>query len=305
MQNTACGERKEGVARLEFTTGNTVSLFCGAIMINNSTTQKWNRLAQKTRDTQFLQEMIRGLNASPYEAAAILDSVYKIYGSTAWTDGTLQPGQFLFQVLAIDNPPSVALSRSKQISVTLTLDQPNEDLPIRQQHGVVELRRHRLQRMAHEAFQQGGVLTVEDLANRIFNCGERTLCRDLTALRKKNISVPLRSTINDMGRTISHRSLIVQEWLQGKEYSDIARSTFHSVASIQNYIEKFKRVVVLSNENYDVYTIAFLVKLSVPLVKEYHRLSQQLPIVSHRKKDLETFTKKNLLPPPAPMERVR
>jgi hypothetical protein len=43
--------------------------------------------------------------------------------------------------------------------------------------------------MAEEAFQQGGLLTLEDLAN-LFNCGVRTLVNDLRALRKDHLVPP-------------------------------------------------------------------------------------------------------------------
>ena len=49
-----------------------------------------------------------------------------------------------------------------------------------------------------------------------------------------------------MGRAISHRTLIIKEWLLGKEYSDIARKSNHSVDAVANYIGKFKRVVCLA-----------------------------------------------------------
>ncbi len=263
-------------------------------MINNSSLQKWNRLSEKQLDTQFINEIISGLQCSPFEANAIVDSVYKIYAPYFQTNGSIKPGQILFQVLSIDNHPSVALADSKQISVTLTFDNPTEDLEIRKRLGVIGLRQHRIQRVCNEAYQQGGLLTVEDLACRLFNCGERTICRDLQVFRKNNIVLPLRSTIKDMGRTISHRSLIVKYWLKGKEYSDISRDTFHSVQSVKNYVDKFKRVIALSEENYDVHTIAFLIKISSPLVEEYFHIYQNGDITAHRRKELKTYLKKNL-----------
>src|SRR3954470_20234898 len=81
---------------------------------------------------------------------------------------------------------------------------------------------------------------LEDLAHRLLNCGERTLCRDLAVLRKHHVLLPLRSQIKDMGRSLSHRSTIVRLWLGGKEYSEIARTSCHSVAAVQNYVDKFK-----------------------------------------------------------------
>jgi hypothetical protein len=157
---------------------------------------------------------------------------------------------------------------------------------------VAALRRHRMQRMAVEAFQQGGLLTLEDLANRLFNCGQRTLSRDLEALRREGVVLPLRSTIKDMGRSICHRSVIVEQWLQGKEYSEIARNTHHSVPSVENYISKFKRVVALLENGHEVNTIAFLVKVSASLVGSYRQLYQSLSGVPHRRRELKDFLKK-------------
>jgi hypothetical protein len=288
------GEWKEGVARLEFTKEITLK-FLWYIMINNSSLQKWNRLSEKRLDTQFINEIISGLQCSPFEAKAILDSVYKIYAPYFQSNGSLKPGQILFQVLSIDNNPSVNLSESKQITVTLTFDDPAEDLELREHSGVVGLRQHRIQRVCNEAYQQGGLLTVEDLAYRLFNCGQRTICRDLQALRNKNIVLPLRSTIKDMGRTLSHRCLIVKNWLKGKEYSEISRDTFHSIQSVKNYVDKFKRVITLSEENYDVHTIAFLVKLSPQLVEEYFNIFKNNDITAHRRKELKSFIKKNVI----------
>jgi Protein of unknown function (DUF1670) len=262
-------------------------------MVNNSSLKKFNRLSEKQLDTQFVNEIISGLQCSPFEANAVLDTVHKIYAPYFQSNGSLKPGQIFFQVVGIDNSPAVPLSKCKQITVTLTLDDPNEDLPIRKKSGVIELRQFRIQRVCNEAYQQGGLLTVEDLANRLFNCGERTICRDLQTLRKKHIIVPLRSTIKDMGRTISHRSIIIKQWLEGKEYSDISRNTFHSVYSVRNYIDKFKRVIALSEENYDIHTIAFLVKISAPLVEEYFNIYKNLQASVHRKKELKYFLKKN------------
>ena len=264
-------------------------------MINNTSTEKWNRLNQKQLNQQFVNEIVHGLQCSPFEARAILDTVYRVYSRYFKTSGTLKPGQILFQVISVEEGPSTHLADSKQVTVTLTLDAGEEDLRVREKQGVVGLRRHRIQRICVEAFQQGGLLTIEDLANRLFNCGERTLSRDLQAMKNKNVVLPLRSTVKDMGRSICHRSVIVKEWLQGKEYTEICRNTHHSVGAVKNYIEKFKRAISLAEEGFDVHTIAFLVKLSASLVEEYYQLYQTIEIVPHRKAELKSFLKKSPL----------
>lgn len=263
-------------------------------MINNSSLTKWRRLSQKQLDQQFSHEIIHGLQCSPFEASAILEAVYRVYASYFESNGTLKPGQMLFPVVAVDSPANVPLAHSKQITVMLTFDAGAEDLNIRQAQGVEALRRHRLQRMATEAFQQGGLLTLEDLSIRLFNCGLRTLSRDLAVLRRQQVVLPLRSTIKDMGRSISHCTIIVEAWLQGKEYSEIARLTHHSVHSVQNYVGKFKRIVALAQAGYDRPMISFLVKVSAPLVESYQQLYQQVAMVPHRRRELTSFLKKKI-----------
>jgi len=263
-------------------------------VINNSSLDKWNRLRQKKLSHQFINEITTGLNCSPFEAKAVLDAVYKVFGNYFETCGTLKPGQMPFEVVSAHSSPATPLSACQQVTVTLTLDAGEEDLKIKEQHGVAGLRRHRIERVCHEAFQQGGLLTVEDLANRLFNCGERTLSRDLAYFRKHDCLIPLRSTVKDMGRAITHRLHIVKLWLLGKEYSEIARQTTHSVQAVQNYVDKFKRIVALSCHGFEVHTVAFLAKVSVALATEYLKIYQQATrVVAPRRAELNGFLKKD------------
>jgi hypothetical protein len=144
------------------------------------------------------------------------------------------------------------------------------------------------------SFPTGWTFTVEDIANRLFNCGERTVTRDIKALKDKGICLPLRSTVRDMGRSISHREMIVREWLLGKEFSEISRQTNHSIEAVANYVEKFKRVICLAKDNREIKTIAFLVKISVPLAQQYYDLYQTLDIIPSREKELDELIKKRL-----------
>lgn len=262
-------------------------------MINNSSLQKWDRLKQKQLDQMFTQKLLAGLNCSPFEATAIMDVVYDVYRPFFDNPASLQPGQMIIQAVSLDSHPGTKLSECSQRSIILTIDSGEQDLNVREKEGVTGLRRYRLQRICNEAFQQGALLTVEDIANRILNCGERTLCRDIQALKKKNIILPLRSTIKDIGRSLSHRTQIVEQWLKGKEYTQIVQATNHSLTSIQNYIEKFKRVAGLVELNYEVKTIAFLVKISEPLAEAYIRIYSNASMVDHRRDELHELIKKN------------
>lgn len=262
-------------------------------MINNSSLQKWERLSQKQLDTQFVNALQKGMNCSMFEAMAIKNVVYQVYQPFFDNSGTMKPGQIIFEVVGIENSPKRHLSECKMVSAILTLDAGGSDLDIKKQQGVIGLRRHRLQRIANEALQQGGLLTVEDIANRLLNCGERTVCRDIKALKDQDIVLPLRSTIKDMGKAITHRTLIIKHWLLGLEYSEIASRTNHSLESVANYVDKFKRVICLAKSNHEINTISFLVKVSPALAEEYYSLYKKLQIVQYRKDELDDLVKKN------------
>jgi len=261
-------------------------------MINNTSPGKWNRLLAKSIENQFIQEMIEGLNCSPFEAEAILEKVYAVYGYQFDSANVIKPGQI--QLMAIDASvtPNTPLIKAKQTLVTLTMKAMPDDLDFRKINGVPALRQKRLLRMAEEAFQQGALLTLEDFAD-LFNCGVRSLNRDLEALRLRQTVPPLRSTIKDMGRAITHRRLIIDLWLQGFEYSDIAARSCHAIESVYNYVDKFKRSVTLFQNNFDLKTTAFVVKISFSLVREFHRLFQDMKPVAHRLEELQLIAKKN------------
>ena len=265
-------------------------------MINNSSLERWNRLETKSLDQQFIYEIIHGLNCSPFEASAVLETVYRVFGDYFDSNTNPKPGQIKLPVLSVEAQGGQRLSEAKQVSVTLTLTDDKEDLSIRKQAGVAGLRRHRIQRICQQALDQGGLLTVEDLAYRIFNCGQRTICRDLQYFRDNDILIPLRSTVKDIGRTLSHRVLIIKHWAKGQQYSEISRDTCHGLKAIQNYVDKFKRTIALYHEGYNVTKISFLLRLSVALIEEYIDLYQQLDFIAHRRQELEDFLKKSVSP---------
>ena len=261
-------------------------------MINNSSIEKWARLSEKNLDSQFINEIVSGLNCSPFEAKAILDTVHKVYSDYFDFSETLSPGKAKFIIISAEDGPSKKLKDAQKVSVTLTIDNQKEDLKIKEKEGVTALRRHRLQRICNEALMQGGLLTVEDIANRIFCCSERTIVRDINYFKNKGIILPLRSSIKDMGRTLSHRTDIIKKWVLGYEYTEIARLTNHSIDAINNYVRKFKQVTALMADGYEVNTIAFLTKLSRPLTEEYIKIRNNVDIVPSRKHELENLTKK-------------
>ena len=281
-------QRSEGGARTRLAVDfGLFHVIFGAIMINNTSHSLWDRLQQKTLNQQFTNRLIEGLNCSPFEANAILDTVYEVFASHMDISGQQGLGDIHILCTGIENSSAKPLKDANMVRVRLTLDGGDEDLAVRREGGPVALRRHRLERITHQAYQQGGLLTLEDIAFRLFNCGMRTLVRDMRYFREQSVVLPLRSTIKDMGRGISHRSLIIRHWLAGKEYDYISKATQHSPTAVANYVSKFKRCVWLAGQGFDTHTISFLVGLSAKLTEHYWKLYREQPMATHRRKQLE------------------
>lgn len=246
------------------------------------------RLAAKDLDHQFRNRIEQGMGCSPFVSEAIVTVVHDVYLPVLDSQANLKTGQMLFQCLSKRNGSTTRIAEAEQVTVVLTLDGGNVDQKVRKQKGVDGLRRFRICRVCSEAYNQGGLLTVEDVAYRLLNVGERTIVRDLSLIRKDGETPPLRSTIKDMGRTISHKAILIKNWLKGDELSDLNRKYNHSFSAIESYVNTFKRVVFLKHEGYTVERIAYMQKISDALAKTYLDLWQQYKdkAMPHRVKEM-------------------
>ena len=231
------------------------------------------RLDAKSLDNLFRRRIELGANCSPFVSGAILQTVRDVFPlSPDDTDNALGLGQIKLLVVAATEPAGKSLEQCQKVTVTLSLDAGPEDLQIRLAYGVDGLRRARLLRMAGEAREQGGLLSYEDLAYRLFNCGVRTIVRDVRALRRRDLEVPSRGQQQDIGPGQTHRVQAVRLYLQGLEANEIARRLYHTLAAIENYVTTFARVALLINRRYGDDEIAFVIRRSSVLVGAYRRL---------------------------------
>jgi len=222
-----------------------------------------------------------GLNCSPIESEALLEVVKEIYMLYLHDNQTIHPGQMVVMGIDIDEPPGKPLEKCKfkPIVITKYSEEPDDNIRLENGYrGVTVLRRLQPKRITEEAKDQGILLTAEDLAYKIFNCGYRTICRDLKYFRSKRITIPVRSQQKDIGRALTHRVRAVELYIQRRFLTQIAQEMRHSLSSIKNYINKFARVASLTKEGHSVSEIAFVVQISPNLVKKYQGLYQKFNI---------------------------
>lgn len=231
------------------------------------------RLDAKTLDSMFRRRIEEGSNCSPFVSQAILNTVKEIFAiGPQDADHQLGLGRIKLLVVAAGEPAGKSLQQCQKVNVELTLDAGPEDYQVRLEYGIEGLRRSRILRVTAEAREQGGLLSYEDLAFRLFNCGIRTIVRDVQALRRREIEVPSRGQQRDIGPAQTHRVQALRLYLQGLEANEIARRLYHTLGAIENYITTFARVAILCSKGYSDDEIAFVIRRSSPLVAAYRKL---------------------------------
>jgi len=248
-------------------------------MIRQTAREQLDRLTVKTLDQVFIAQAQRGLGCSLFEAQALTDLIKEVYFPWMPRPEAVQAGQLALIVISADEPPHRPLARCEMVPVILTLYAGEEDYRYRKKQkekkGITALRRKQIERMAQEALDQGGLLTAEDLAFRILNCGLRTISRDLQAMAEEGIIVPLRSQQQDIGRAISHRLEAVELYLKRYTFTQISQRIHHSLSSIANYVVTFTLVVAHTRDGHTTDEIAFLMQVSPSLVAAYQELYEQ------------------------------
>jgi len=90
----------------------------------------------------------------------------------------------------------------------------------------------------------------------------RIVRRTIRQLQERSVRVQTRGLYHDIGPSISHKAWIVGLHLEYKTYSEIARTTRHSTASIKRYIRDFARVVLCSQRGLSLPETAYSASIS-------------------------------------------
>lgn len=241
-----------------------------SIKISPSSKESQNRrLKIKNLHQQMKALAVKGAGVSPWEAEVLVDTINEVY----FNDPDLKElsvGQMKYSCVSAKEGAGKALKDCTMVTVMLELIAKDDqgDLPRDGKLASVERRQRKIARLTEEAREQRGLLTQEDLS-AILNSDVRTIRRDITALRNKGIVVATRGQQKDIGPGVSHRGIAVRLWLEGKEPVEVARNINHSIAAVENYLEKFKRVAYLRRKSFDDYQIALTVGISVAAVKTF------------------------------------
>jgi hypothetical protein len=182
-----------------------------------------------------------------------------------------QRGEIEYVCVHRDEGAGKTIEEMRKVRVVLTRECA-DDHAVQEGSGDSAMRRVQILRMSEEAYDQGGLLTQEDLG-RILGVSSRTIRRDVEVLMRQNLKLYLRGLQHDIGRGISHKVWIVGLYLEQKTYSEIERITGHTTGSIKTYLSDFARVLMAQTRGVKTAKeIAFYIGRTERLVNEYSEL---------------------------------
>ncbi len=230
------------------------------------------RLKSKSVKNAIVNRISEDFNLTPLLAEAYFNQIKGYFLEHG--DLSLQSGQIKY--LAIDDrePAGKPVDLCIKISVKLTIHNADEDTEVYKQVGLSGLRRHKLLRITKEAIEQGALLSYEDIAFML-TTSVVTIKRDMAQMRREGLTIPTRGWRHDMGRGTTHKTQILDLYLNGYQFSEIEKRTHHSETAVKRYIQDFSKIVLLHQKKFSVDQIRISTGFSTRLVNEYLKLYEQ------------------------------
>ena len=217
---------------------------------------------------RLASELKKSFGEAPAIANAIAETADKIYGLES---NLTIPGTILYSVVSVSEPSGKLLDVCQRVSVKLSL-WGTSDLKIKD---MKNRKKEVFRRITQEAYDQEGVLTIEDCEHLMLT-SKRTLKQYLSEFKQEKIYLPLRGYVHSTGRGQTHKTEIICFYLEGMEFTDIQRRTYHSISAITRYISTFSKIIIChEKQKMKIFDIATVVNVSPELVKQYLKIYEK------------------------------
>jgi len=226
--------------------------------------QAIDRLQLKNPAEAIIERVQHDFNLAPLVARTLFEQMRSYFESYYQLKN--DAGQLTYLAVSVDSPAGRKLVECQRVAIKLSLHTSNDLVALKR--GVAALRQARIMRLTEEAYEQGALLSHEDLAC-LLSSSLATIKRDVGHLRHQGLNVPTRGQVKDIGKGVSHKTQIVQDYLAGYTFSEIEWRRRHSSGAIGRYCQDFVRLVRLRQKNFTVADIRRTTGLSERLITEY------------------------------------
>ena len=191
----------------------------------------------------------------------------------------VQHGQVLWTAVHRDHPLYYRqrIADSELVPVLLDLSAPQDIEARLARQAPAEILRAKAVRLCQQAYAQHGLLSNCDLAELLGVNDARIAAVLGEHERRTKTPVPRRATLHDVGTSLTHKRIICHKrYAEGKDVPQIARETYHSLESVDRYLEQYDRVRHCRLQGLDPAATAHALNCSVRLVQEYLAIDQEL-----------------------------
>jgi biotin operon repressor len=224
------------------------------------------RLDSKNAKNAIIQKLADDFNLTPIIAEAFYKQFTQYFDQHS--NVSLSKGEVSYEAISAEEPAGKHIRLSRKVTVKLKLMDLNTDLDVLANYGLAGLRRHRLERLTREAYDQGALLSHEDIA-MLLTTSPSTIKRDIQQLKQKGKFIITRGSKLDMGPGLSHKTTILDLYFKGYAFTEIELKTNHSETSVKRYLADFIQVATLYKEKFSINQIRLIAQKSDRLVREY------------------------------------
>ena len=227
------------------------------------------RLESKNAKNAIIQKLATDFNLTPIIAEAYYSQVSHYFEEHS--NIKLSSGEISYEAVSAEEPAGKHIRLTRKVTLRIRLMDINSDYEALANFGLAGLRRHRLQRITRQAYEQGALLSYEDIA-MILTTSPSTIKRDVAHLKKTGKFIMTRGAKLDMGPGISHKTEIIELYFKGYTFTEIETKTNHSELSVKRYLADFLQIASLINQNFSHNQIRLIAQKSDRLVREYSQL---------------------------------
>jgi len=200
----------------------------------------------------------------------------------------LRPGQMVW--MAVDKREKIGYKKSitetKTKPIVLTILNREDLLKYLNRVPLEKIQQGAWVRLLLEADQQGAVLSEIDVS-AIFKVYPSLISKGVRAYEEgRQTILPRRGTVHDLGRSVSHKSVICRKKLtENKSTSQIAQETHHTPEAVDRYLKGLSQVVFCTEKGMNIKDTSFVTSMSEGLVNQY------VGLISNLKQDKACFIK--------------
>ncbi len=207
----------------------------------------------------------------PAQAEAMAASAAKVYAWCCPLFSELEPGQVVWLVHGTRKSRRTDPRLFQPVVLSLITPEDKE-LPLATSADLKRFKTIQMERITSEAWRQDGVLTTLDL-EWLLSISPAMLRKILDAYFEAfGIILPTAGTVLDMGRTLTHKKIVVEMSLSGLNTQEIADRIYHTPVAVDNYLRLFERVLLLKHYRFPVAVMPRVTGYSKSLLNEHLKL---------------------------------